>query len=403
MFRHTIPIGRIFGIAIDLDYSWFLIVGLLAWMLAVSYFPSEFGPATPGEYWAMGFLTAIMLFVSVLIHELGHSVVAQAYGLEVPRITLFLFGGVSQIAAEPPSAGAEFWIALVGPLVSFALAAFFWEIEPLAAGAPAWFAVLKYLALLNLILALFNLVPGFPLDGGRVLRSIVWKATGAYQKATSAAALTGRFFGFLLIFWGVWEALRGAFINGLWIAFIGWYLESAAGSQLQIESVKMLVGHHRVREAMRQDFVRIPSGATLQQIVDQLVTTQGWRSFVVSDGTGLRGLLTLADIQKIPRDAWPAATVAHAMVPADKVPTAAPETELWTALEAMGRENVNQMPVMDQGEVIGMLSREDILHYLEALQLAMRGRTGPGRFGSGHTGPPAPAPTGPSPGTGRAA
>ncbi|HZD48084.1 MAG TPA: site-2 protease family protein, partial [Silvibacterium sp.] len=171
MFRHAIPIGRIFGISIDLDYSWFLIVGLLTWLLAVSYYPGEFKSWSPAEYWLMGGVTAIMLFISVLIHELGHSIVAKRYGIPVPRITLLIFGGVSQIATEPSSAAAEFWIAIVGPLISFALAAFFWKLEPLLVPYPPLFALAKYLALLNLVLAVFNLIPGFPLDGGRVLRA----------------------------------------------------------------------------------------------------------------------------------------------------------------------------------------------------------------------------------------
>lgn len=238
MFRHTIPIRRIFGISIDLDYSWFLIMGLLAWLLAVSYYPVEFRDWSTGEYWLMGVVTAVMLFVSVLIHEIGHSIVAKKYGVDVPRITLFIFGGVSQIASEPPSAGAEFWIAAVGPTVSFALAALFWELEPLLTWSSPLYALAKYLALINLILGVFNLIPGFPLDGGRVLRAIVWRFTGKYQRATSIAAATGRFFGFLFIFFGVWQMLNRNIIDGLWIAFIGGFLESAAGSQVQLEALK---------------------------------------------------------------------------------------------------------------------------------------------------------------------
>lgn len=368
MFRHAIPIGRLFGISIDLDYSWFLIVGLLTWMLAVSYYPAEFAPATTAKYWLMGFVTALLLFASVLIHELGHSIVARGYGLQVPRITLFLFGGVSQIAAEPPTAGVEFWIAVVGPLVSFALAAFFWEIEPLLRGEPPWFAVAKYLAFLNLILAIFNLIPGFPLDGGRILRAIVWRATGAYRRATAAAALTGRFLGFVLIFWGVWDALRGSFIGGIWIAFIGWYLESAAGSQLQLEAAKSLIGEHRVADAMRKDFPRVSGGMTLEQVVQQFVMTGTSRYFVVNSADGSQGLMTLNGIQAVPRDLWEVTTAAQVMIPAEKLDTTTPQTGLWAALERMGRDGVNQLPVVEGNDIVGMLSREDILHYLTMLE-----------------------------------
>lgn len=368
MFRHAIPIGRIFGISVDLDYSWFLIVGLLAWMLAVSYYPYEFRAGTTAEYWAMGLVTALLLFLSVLIHEIGHSIVAQGYGLRVPRITLFLFGGVAQIAAEPPSAGAEFWIAIVGPLVSFAVAAFFWEIEPLFSGAPAWFAVAKYLALLNLILAIFNLIPGFPLDGGRVLRAIVWRATGAYQRATAAAAVTGRFFGFVLIVWGVWEVFLGHFIGGLWIAFIGWYLESAAGAQLQLESARALVGEHRVADAMRRDFPRIPGATTLQDLVDHFVLAGSSRYFVVDAGSGGVGLVTIETIRTVPRPAWPTTTADQVMIPAERLDTTTAETGLWAALEKMGRDGVNQLPVVVDQRIVGMLSREDTFHYLRVLR-----------------------------------
>jgi len=375
VFRHAIPIGRIFGISIDLDFSWFLIVGLFTWMLAVSYFPAEFPAASGSQDWAMGFVAAVMLFVCVLVHELGHSVVAQLYGLRVPRITLFLFGGVSQIAAEPGSPGQEFWIAVIGPLVSFALAAFFWEIEPLLAYVSPWNAVAACLALMNLVLALFNLIPGFPLDGGRVLRAVIWRATGAYQRATVAAAITGRFVGFLLIAFGIWEIFRGALVNGLWIAFIGWYLEAAAGSQLQLESARALMGQHRVADAMRRDFPRVAGDVTLQTLVDHFVLSESSRYFVVSGGMAGEGLITLSTIRSVPREAWPVTTAAQVMIPAARLDTTTPDAGLGAALEKMGRDGVNQLPVVEGSQIVGILSREDILHYLRVLQtLATGGR-----------------------------
>jgi Zn-dependent protease/CBS domain-containing protein len=368
MFRHSIPIGKIFGISIDLDYSWFLIVGLLAWLLAVEYYPAEFKNWTAGEYWVMGIVTAVMLFVSVLIHELGHSIVAKRFGLSVPRITLFIFGGVSQIAAEPPSAGAEFWIAIVGPLVSFALAALFWELEPLLVSSPPLYAMAKYLALLNLILGVFNLIPGFPLDGGRVFRAIVWKITGKYQRATRIAGATGRFFGFFLIFLGVWQVLGGNFFNGLWIAFIGWFLESAAGSQLQQEVLKSLLGEHKVLDAMKREFLQVPGDITLQDVVDKYILPSGVRYLVVSGPGGPVGMVTLAAIRTIPRHAWPTTTASQVMVPLQKVATTQPDAILWSALEKMGRDGVNQLPVVKGNGIVGILSREDILHYLQVLR-----------------------------------
>jgi Zn-dependent protease len=256
MFRHGVRIGRVCGIVIDLDYSSFLIVGLLAWLLAVSYCRAEFPNPSTNEYWVLGVITAVTLFVSMVIHEFGHSVVALHYGISVPRITLFIFGGVSQLEAEPPNPGAEFWIAVVGPIVSFALAAFFWELRPLLVGSPRLFALAKYLASLNMILAEFDLLPGFPLDGGRVFRAIVWRITGECQFATLIVGVIGRFLGSLLIFVGVWQVLSQHFIHGLWIAFIGCFLESAAGSQLQQERLRSVLGEHR---GARCDEAGLPS------------------------------------------------------------------------------------------------------------------------------------------------
>ena len=376
MSRHGIPIGRLFGISIDLDYSWFLIVGLLAWMLARSYYPSEFKDWTSGEYWTMGIVTAVMLFVSVLIHELSHSLVAKHYGLSVPRITLYLFGGVSQLAAEPPGPVAEFWIAVAGPLMSFALAAFCWELEPLLAAIEPLLALAEYLALLNLVLAIFNLIPGFPLDGGRVFRAVVWRVTGNYHRATIAAGVTGRFFGFILIFVGVWQALSGNFFGGVWIAFIGWYLESAAGSQLQLEALKNLLGGHKAAEAMRRDFPQVSGNVSLQEFMDGNILPSGIRYAIVDSPGGPAGMVTLAGIRTVPRYAWPTTTVAHMMVPIDRLATIQPNAMLWTALEKMGRDGVNQIPVMDGTGIVGILSREDILHYLGALQAHPKWRAG---------------------------
>jgi Zn-dependent protease/predicted transcriptional regulator len=371
MFRHAISIGRIFGISIDLDYSWFLVFGLLTWVLAVSYYPGEFKDWSVAEYWLMGALTALMLFASVLLHELGHSIVAKRYGIPVPRITLFIFGGVSEIAAEPPSAGVEFWIAAAGPIVSFALALIFWELRPFLVNAGPLLALAKYLAILNFVLGVFNLVPGFPLDGGRVFRSIMWGISRNFRRSSVIATVTGRFFAFSFIFVGVWQALTGNIFNGLWIALIGWFLESAAASQDQLQVVKNLLGGHKVSEVMNRDFPRISGDVSLQEVVDKNVLAQGRRSFVVSNGEGAAGLLTLSTIKEVPRAAWPRITASQVMLPLGKVISIQPAAELWTALEKMGRDGVNQLPVLGgngDNAIVGMLSRDDLVQYLRVLQ-----------------------------------
>jgi Zn-dependent protease len=368
VFRHTIPIGRILGIPIDLDYSWFLIAALITWMLAANYYPVEFKGGTVAEYWLMGAVTAALFFASIVVHELAHSWVAVRYKVPVHRITLFIFGGVSQIAAEPPSASAEFLIAVVGPLTSFALAALFYFLEPLLANVTPAVAVAKYLALINGLLGAFNLIPGFPLDGGRVFRAIVWGVNKNFRRATLIAASTGRFFGFLFIVWGVWQVLRGNAINGLWIAFIGWFLESAAGAQVQQQMVQGLLVGHKVSEAMGNTCAHVPGNTSLQKIIDQEVLTHGRRCFLVDQGGRAVGLLTLHNLKEIPRPSWTTTTAAQAMIPLEKLSRIAPNAELWTALAKMGGDGINQMPVMQGDDLVGMLSRGDIVRYLQTLQ-----------------------------------
>ncbi|HVB35169.1 MAG TPA: site-2 protease family protein [Patescibacteria group bacterium] len=367
-FKHTIPLGRAFGIPVNLDYSWFLIFGLLTWMLAVGYFPVRFPGWDKTEYWGVAAISAVMLFVCVLLHEFGHSLVAMRYKISVGEITLFIFGGVSQITAEPPSAIAEFWIAIAGPAVSFALAFLCYGARSLLSGGTPLWALVDYLALLNLVLGLFNLIPGFPLDGGRVLRAIVWGTTRSFQRATMIAASTGRFFGFAMIFLGLWMLLSGNVFNGVWIAFIGWFLESAAGSQIQQTMVKGLLVGHKVSEVMNRSFDPVPGEMTLAELVEKHVLTGGRRSFLVGRNGHPDGLLTLSGIREVPRPAWPTTTAERAMIPLERVISIPAGAELWTALEKMGRSGVNQIPVVDNGTVVGLLSREDVVEYLHVLR-----------------------------------
>jgi Zn-dependent protease len=368
VFRHTIPIGRVLGIPIDLDYSWFLIAALITWILAVNYYPAEFKGGTSAEYWLMGAVTAVLFFGSIVVHELAHSWVALRYKIPVQRITLFIFGGVSQIAGEPPSASAEFLIAVVGPLTSLALAAIFFLLERLLVSAPPALAVAKYLALINGLLGLFNLIPAFPLDGGRIFRAIVWGMNKNFRRATLIAASTGRFFGFLLIIAGVWQALRGNVINGLWIAFIGWFLESAAGAQVQQQMVQGLLGGHKVSEAMGSECTHISEDTSLQKLIDQEVLSHGRHCFLVDRGDRVVGLLTLHNIKEIPRPSWATTTAAQAMIPIEKLNRIDPKAELWTAMEKMGRDGINEMPVMLGNNLVGLLSTGDIVKYLHTLQ-----------------------------------
>ncbi len=367
MTRHNIPLGRVLGIPIALDYSWFLIFALLTWMLGGTYYPSEFKNWSPPLYWLVGAVTAIMLFASVLLHELGHSVVALRYKIPVRSITLFIFGGVAQIGAQPASPTAEFLIAIAGPLVSLGLAVFFYAVQPVVAGVEPLLGLVTYLAYINLALVLFNLIPGYPLDGGRVFRAIVWAVTKDMRRATLTAATAGRFFGFLFIFYGVWQVFAGN-LGGLWIAFIGWFLDNAASAQMQQVMVQGLLGGHSVAQAMSTHCTVVPEDLTLQQLVDDHILGGGRRCFLVNRGERTVGLMTLHRIKEVPRPDWATTSAGQVMIPLEQLKRTAPEAGLWTALQQMDRDGVNQLPVTRDNLVIGMLSREDVISFLRTLQ-----------------------------------
>lgn len=366
--RPSLSLGKIVGIPIGVDYSWFLIFALLTWMLAGSYYPAEFKNWTPLTYWVTGAATAILLFASVLLHELGHSFVALRFNIPVRSITLFLFGGVARLGAEPPSAKAEFLIAIAGPAVSLALAAFLSVMQPAVATIEPLWGIAKYLAYMNFALAVFNLIPGFPLDGGRVLRAFIWAATKDMRKATLIAANAGRFFGFLFIFVGVWRMFTGDFGGGIWIAFIGWFLDSAASGQIQQVAFQGLLTGHSVSQAMNMNCASVPADLTLQQLVDEHVLATGRRCFLVTRGGDTVGLLTIHNIKGVARADWAKTTAVEAMLPLEDMKRISPDTELWSALQLMDRDGVNQLPVMAGSRVAGMLSREDVISYLRTVQ-----------------------------------
>ncbi|MEJ2263202.1 MAG: site-2 protease family protein [Anaerolineales bacterium] len=370
----TISLGKIFGIPIALDYSWFLIFALLTWALAVGYYPLEFKNWSIALYWIVAAATCIMLFVSVLLHELGHSVVARLYKIPVQSITLFIFGGVSRITKEPANPLSEFVISFAGPLVSFVLGGIFYVITPLFAAVSPLMGLVKYLAFINVALGVFNLIPGYPLDGGGVLMSFIWKATNNMHRATLIAANIGRVVAFLFIGFGVYQALTGNIIDGLWIAFIGWFLLNAAGSQIQQVKVEDLLAGHKVADAMSRNYTTVPGDTTLQQLVDEHILGGGRRSLIIGDNQHVLGILTLHGVKEVPREQWSMRTAAQVAIPLDKMRKIRPDAELWSAMMEMARDGVNQLPVMQDGEIQGMITREDVISYLHTLQEMGSGR-----------------------------
>jgi Zn-dependent protease len=368
MPRQALSIGRIFGIPIGLDYTWFLIFIMVTALLATSYFPLEFSNWVAYQYWLVGGITAILFFASVLLHELGHSVVALHYKIPVHSITLFIFGGIAQIASEPPYALAEFWIALAGPLVNFVLLGVLTLLQPVVGGFAPVLGVVKYLAYINLTLGLFNLIPGFPLDGGRVFRAIVWGLSHNFRKATSIATTVGRGFALLFIIIGLWQMLTGNFANGLWIAFVGWFLENAAMGQMQNLTIQDLLAGHKVDQAMGRNYAIIPANITLQKLADDHVLGLGRSFFVVEENDRTMGLLTLHDITEIPRPEWPMVKASEVMIPVDRMQSIQADTQIVDALAKMDLDNLNQVPVMAGGQVAGVLSRDNIMNFLRSLQ-----------------------------------
>jgi Zn-dependent protease/CBS domain-containing protein len=367
MNKNSIRLGQIFGIPVGVDYSWFLVLILFTWTFATSYYPAEFTNWSTAEYWVVGAVTALMLFASVLLHELGHSWVALRYKIPVRSITLYIFGGISQISSEPVSAISEFWITITGPIVSFALAGIFSLLSLLVSGFAPLLGLFKYLAYINLVLGVFNLIPGFPLDGGGVLMAIVWGITHNRHRAILFASIAGNVFAYLFIFLGVFQILSGNIINGLWIAFIGWFILSASRGQLQQEKIKGLLSGHKASEAMSRNYTIIESGTTLQVLVDEHILGSSRRSFIVEEAEKVVGMLTLHHLKDVPKDQWSNTTAAQVMIPTSQLKQILPDTGLWDAIQEMDRDGVNQLPVMEADQLQGVLTREDVLSYLRNL------------------------------------
>jgi Zn-dependent protease/CBS domain-containing protein len=362
----SIRLFRIAGIDIYINVSWIIIVVLLTWSLATGWFTVLYPGWSTATYWLVSLLASLLLFASVLLHELAHSLVARARGLSVKSITLFIFGGVSNIEQEPESPGVEFQMAFVGPLVSILLGAiFFLLLLPLRGVNSPLAAIIGYLALMNVTLGIFNLIPGFPLDGGRVLRSIIWKANGNLQRATRATTLIGQIIAYLLILLGVWLFFAVNVLDGIWIGFIGWFLlvsAQSSNSQAMLQSVFRGV---TVAQVMNPAPITVPANISLQKLVDDYFLPHGLRSALVTQADQLAGLITLGDIRHVPREQWAQVPVGHAMIPLERLHVVSPQQNLNDVLPLMVGQDINQLPVVQDGRLVGVLSRDAIMRYLE--------------------------------------
>ncbi|MCJ7663442.1 MAG: site-2 protease family protein [Desulfobacterales bacterium] len=363
--RTSWRIFTVFGIEIRIDSSWILIFGLVTWALARNYFPSQYPHWPHEQYWLVGLITSLLLFSSVLAHELTHSLVARSRGEEVRSITLFLFGGVAEITEEPGTPAKEFIIALVGPLSSVIIAALFfgvWHVmqgisEPIAASA-------RYLSIINGILALFNMIPGFPLDGGRVLRAIAWKWTGDVKRATRIASVAGQVIAFLLIFFGISQILRGYFFDGLWTALIGWFIHSAAVRGYRHTLMKETLKDVRAKDLMDTAFETIDGSISVQELIEDHILQKKERSFLITEKGELAGIVCLEDVKAVTADKRHATTIREIMTPRDKLEAVSPEADGNQILAKLASGKIHQVPVIEGGKIKGLVCRADILDFI---------------------------------------
>jgi Zn-dependent protease/CBS domain-containing protein len=369
MFRGGIPIGKAFGISLRLHYSWFLIFALVTWALAAVYFPSTHPTWSLALKIGAGVITSIFFFGSVLFHELMHSIVALREGIQIQAITLFFLGGVSQMTGEPKTAADEFRMAAAGPFSSLVLGGVFLGIYYLlnsfaSETAQIVAAISQYLGIINILLGVFNLIPGFPLDGGRVLRSLIWWRSRNLQSATRIASNIGRAIGFLFIIGGIFLAFTGNFFNGIWLVLIGWFLESAASSSYkQLMLLEILKGH-KASEVMSRDCTMVPPDITIERLVNEHILSSGRRCFPVVSGDNTEGLVTLSSIKSVPSDARGSTLVRDAMTPLDKVKSVSPNEDLSNVLQILSQNDINQVPVVWENKVVGIVARDNLINFI---------------------------------------
>jgi Zn-dependent protease/CBS domain-containing protein len=370
----SIKVATVRGIKIYVHWTWFLAIAFLTWTLG-AYYHNTFHHWGTGTAYVVGLISGVLLFFTVLLHELGHSFTARALGVPVNQITLFIFGGVSSLTQEPKSARDEFMISFAGPFTSLLLAAIFFGLHAVTGGSSSQIrAVLGYLASVNLILAIFNLLPAFPLDGGRVFRSIVWAITGSLRKATRLASAVGAGIGALLICLGLVEAfVAGQTFGGIWLAFIGWFIYSGATASSKQAVLDQVLRGVDVADVMDPAPRGVPPQATIQSVVsDHLLDGRAHAVPVQQSEGSLDGLAALSDLRRAEQESWSTTPVSGIMTPAGDLITVAPSDDLMHAIQLMGGSRYHQLPVVDQGRLVGMLNRDHVMQYLHARQITSR-------------------------------
>jgi Zn-dependent protease/CBS domain-containing protein len=379
--RSSFRLFRVAGIDIGIHFTWIFIFIFFSWSLAEAYFPSAYPGFSTWAYWVTGIIATLLIFVSVLIHELAHSLVARSRGLPVSSITLFILGGVSNLEEEPAQPSVEFNMAIVGPATSIILAVVFWLITSAVMGRiipiPELFggipnatlvtAVIGYLGIINLFLGAFNLIPGFPLDGGRVLRSIIWGSTSDLAKATNIAGIVGQIFGWILIGLGVFFIFWASLFTGLWLAFIGWFLNSTADASRKEIALRERLSHVKVRELIGPEPETIGPQTTIAEMVSNVFNRHHGRAVPVCKDGQLLGIVTITDVKGVPQERWNNIAVEQIMT-REPLYTVSPDDNVYTALKMVTQHNINQVLIKQNEKCAGLLSRADIINHLQYTQ-----------------------------------
>ena len=369
--KSQIKLGTVFGVELGLHYSWLVIALLITFSLA-GQFHAENRDWNETVVWSTAILTGLLFFACLFAHELSHALVARLRGLPIHKITLFLLGGVAQMEQEAADPKTEFWMAIVGPITSAVLGIILLAFAKLSGWLPGTSALtpgtalLVWLGYINLALAAFNMIPGFPLDGGRVLRAIVWWATGNVERSTRAAARVGQAIAVIFIGFGIFRFFEGAGLGGLWLAFIGWFLlQAASATYLQVRTGTLLAGL-QVKDLMSEDYETVSPNLSLQEFVNQRLMRTGRRCFLVMENGQLLGMITANELRGLDSASWPLKRVGDVMRSADTIHFASPDMSVQAALEIMGREDVHQLPVLFNGQLQGVITRAHVVQVLQS-------------------------------------
>ena len=369
MLNTNIRIFKLWGIPVEVNMSWLLVLTFMTWTFSTRYYPSIYpGTFDVLELWILGFTTAILLFLSILMHEFSHSIVAVRNGVPIKKITLFMFGGVAQMEQDVDTPQIELKTAAAGPAMTVLLAIAFYLISLLFRESAVAFALLRSLMRINIIVLVFNMVPGFPLDGGRILRAAIWYKTGNITRATRIASRVGRGFAVVLIIIGIVNFFAGNSIGGLWMVFIGFFLYQAAQTSYTNVAVREAVAHLRVADVMRTGAVTVDVSTTLRSLVDDYFLKQHFDSYPVLDGGRVVGLVSLKHVKRVGREHWSEVTVDEVMDRDVMRLALRPFDPAGKVVDLIMRRGYGRLPVLnDEGAVVGIVTRRDLMEALKML------------------------------------